>query len=279
MKSYHKKNYGNVIAYAIVILGLIFILFPYYIMVISSFKGLDELNQVPATYFPNNPTVRNFSIALDAGFGRYLLNSLFISALVTLLVILVSSFGAYVLSRYRRLTGVAFISVLMLALIMLPASVIIIPLFIMWSRVGLTNTYFVLIITYAAFFTPFCTLLLKSFFDTISISIEESAWIDGASKLGSLIRIVMPISASGLISIGFFAFVLAWQELLFALILIHTKELRPVTYGLMSFFGERFTDWGAVMAGCTLTTIPVLIGFAFFERYLIAGMTAGAVKS
>jgi ABC-type glycerol-3-phosphate transport system permease component len=248
-------------------------------MVISSFKALDELNRVPATYFPNRPTLGNFVTALHAGFGRYLLNSLIISTFVTILVIVVSSFSAYVLSRYRKLSGVAFLSVLMLALIMLPASVVIIPLFIMWSRVGLTNTYFVLIITYAAFNTPFCALLLKSFFDTISVSIEESAWVDGASKLTSLVRIVMPISAPGLISIGFFAFVLAWQELLFALILIHTESLRPVTYGLMSFFGERFTDWGAVMAGCTLTTIPVLVGFAFFERYLIAGMTAGALKN
>jgi ABC-type glycerol-3-phosphate transport system permease component len=257
-----KREVGNIAAY-----------------IISSFKPIDELNRVPATYYPKNFTLRNYYVALQRGFGRFFLNSVIISSCVTFLVISISSLSAYILSRYAKLRGVSFMAVIILALIMLPASVVIIPLFIIWSRVKLTNTYFVLIITYTAFQTPFCSLLLKGFFDTISVSIEESAWIDGASKLQSLLRVVMPISAPGLISVGFFAFVLSWQELLFALILIYSEKLRPLTFGLMSFFGERFTDWGSIMAGCTITILPVLIGFAFFERYLIAGMTAGALKA
>ncbi len=186
--------------------------------------------------------------------------------------------GAYILSRYRRLGGVALISSVILSMIMLPASVVVIPLFIIWSRLNLIDNYVSLIITYAAFNTPFCTLLFKGFFDLIPQSLEEAAYIDGASKFRALITIILPISAPGLIAVSFFAFMNAWQELLFAIILLNSTSLRTIPVGLLMFFGQYSTSWGGLMAACTLSVVPILIIFAIFERRIIAGMTAGALK-
>lgn len=269
---------GDILAYVLVGSAVVFTVFPLYIMINSSFKPLGEIQSIPPTYWPKTFTLRNYEIVFKVGFLRYFLNSVVVSISSTFILMIISTLAAYALSRFSKFKGVSMLMVAMLALIILPATVTIIPLFLLWVKVGLIDTLTVLIITYAAINVPFCSLLLKGFFDTISISIEEAAWVDGASRLQSLYKIVLPITAPGLISVGFFGFVLSWQELLHAVIFINSSEKRTVVLGLSQFAGERFTDWGATMAGCTIAILPVILMFAFFEKQLVSGLTAGAIK-
>ena len=230
------------------------------------------------TYIPENSTFNNYiHVFREYGFTRCMLNSLTVCIITTLITIPVSAISAYTFSRFK-FVGRDFIATSLLATLMLPGAVVIIPLYLIWARLSLLNTYPCLIITYIAFSLPFSIWLLIGFFDTIPKELEEAAWIDGASRLKTLFRIVLPVVAPGLAAVAIFCFVINWQEFLFALTFMHSPDMRTVTVGVTMFVQERFTDWGAMMAASTAVLIPVLVIFRYFQKYLVAGLMAGAVK-
>jgi ABC-type glycerol-3-phosphate transport system permease component len=166
----------------------------------------------------------------------------------------------------------------MLATQMLPMIAVIIPLFIWFKQFHLIDTYWALLIAYNAFAIPFCTWMIRGFFVALPVELEEAAKIDGASDFGAFWRIVLPLSATGLLATAIFAFILAWQEFLFAVTFINSSELFTLTVGLAAMHGQNVIDWGLLNAGVVVSTIPLAILFSLLQRYLVQGLTAGAVK-
>lgn len=170
------------------------------------------------------------------------------------------------------------VSVLILITQMIPAIATIIPLFLWFQSLGLLDTYWALIIAYNAFAIPFCTWLLRGFFMGIPVELEEASMLDGAGQVGTFVRIILPLSSPGLLATAIFSFILAWQEFLFAVTFTTSANLRTLTVGVAAMRGRDIVDWGLLNAGVVVTTVPLAILFAFIQRYLVQGLTSGAVK-
>ena len=261
---------------ALVIFTLI-VLFPFYWLVTSAMKSNQELMQIPPAWYPANPTLDNFIRLFYGAFSTWFRNSTIVAIATTLICLFVSALAAYSFSRFP-FAGSRSLSMLFLFIQLFPVAVIVIPLFIMWTNFGLTNTYWSLIITYLVFGLPVSTWLLIGFFNAVPIELEEAAMIDGTSRLGALMRITLPLSLPGLAATAIYVFLLSWNEYFFALTFTNKSELRTIPLGLTSFFAENSVDWGGLMAASTLASLPVIILFGILSRYFIQGLTSGAVK-
>ena len=261
---------------ALVIFTLI-VLFPFYWLVASAMKSNQELMQIPPAWYPANPTLDNFIRLFYGAFSTWFRNSTIVAIATTLIGLFVSALAAYSFSRFP-FAGSRSLSMLFLFIQLFPVAVIVIPLFIMWTNFGLTNTYWSLIITYLVFGLPISTWLLIGFFNAVPIELEEAAMIDGTSRLGALIRVTLPLSLPGLAATAIYVFLLSWNEYFFALTFTNKAELRTIPLGLTSFFAENSVDWGGLMAASTLASLPVIILFGILSRYFIQGLTSGAVK-
>jgi ABC-type glycerol-3-phosphate transport system permease component len=262
-----------------VILLTLLIITPFLWMFLGSFKSNFELMQKQGqTLWIENPTLSNYSrLFKEYDFARYFLNSTIVSSLTAVIATSFSAFAGYSLARFS-FPGKGLMSFLILLTQMIPAIATIIPLFLWFQWLHLLNTYWALIIAYNAFAIPFCTWLLRGFFMEIPVELEEAAMIDGASQLGTFLRIVVPLSLPGLLATLIFSFILAWQEFLFAVTFTSSSELRTLTVGVAAMRGKDIVDWGLLNAGVVVTTVPLAILFAFVQRYLVKGLTAGAVK-
>lgn len=263
---------------AVIVLALV-IVTPFLWMLLGSFKTNFELMQRQGqTLWIENPTVSNYvRLFQEYDFARYFLNSTIVASATAVIATSVSAFAAYSLARFS-FPGKAFLSFLILLTQMIPVIAIIIPLFLWFQTLHLLDTYWALIIAYNAFAIPFCTWLLRGFFMEIPVELEEAAMIDGAGQTGTLLRIVLPICLPGLVATLIFSFILAWQEFLFAVTFTSSSELRTLTVGIAAMRGKDIVDWGLLNAGVVVTTIPLAVLFAFVQRYLVKGLTAGAVK-
>lgn len=261
-----------------VVLALI-IVTPFLWMLLGSFKTNFELmRRQGQTLWIEHPTLSNyFRLFREYNFARYFLNSAFVSSLTAIFATSVSAFAGYSLARFSY-PGKNLLSFLILVTQMIPVIAVIIPLFLWFQSLHLLNTYWALIIAYNAFAIPFCTWLLRGFFMEIPAELEEAAMIDGASEVGAFLRVVLPISLPGLLATLIFSFILSWQEFLFAVTFINSSDLRTLTVGIAAMRGKDIVDWGLLNAGVVVTTIPLAILFAFIQRYLVQGLTAGAVK-
>jgi multiple sugar transport system permease protein len=265
--------------YVMVILLTLLIITPFLWMFLGSFKSNFELMQKQGqTLWIDNPTLSNYiRLFQEYDFARYFLNSTIVSSVTAVIATSFSAFAGYSLARFT-FPGKGLMSFLILLTQMIPAIATIIPLFLWFQWLHLLNTYWALIIAYNAFAIPFCTWLLRGFFMEIPIELEEAALIDGASQLGTFFRIVLPLSMPGLLATLIFSFILAWQEFLFAVTFTSSSELRTLTVGVAAMRGKDIVDWGLLNAGVVVTTVPLAILFAFVQRYLVKGLTAGAVK-
>lgn len=273
-----RKRAGLAATYVVLIAAIIVTLFPFFWMVSSSFKPGPELFAAIPRLIPKNPTLVNYGkVWLQTDFPRYFLNSFKIAVIVTASSIAVSMYAAYAFSRYR-FRGRESFGVVLLTTQMFPGILLILPLFLIVKSIGLFNTHAALILAYLAFSLPFSIWTLRGFFDAIPRELEEAATIDGASRLGAFHRIVLPISGPGIAAVGMFAFIRSWNEFLFALVLLQSKELSTLPLGLATFMEEFSFRWDLLMAGSTITTIPVLFFFLFMQRFIVQGLTAGAVK-
>lgn len=230
------------------------------------------------TFWPSAATLENYARVLGASdFPRYFLNSVLVSVTTAVLVTLVAAAAGYALSRFR-FRGKAALVFLLLLTQTFPLVMVIPPIYRLMGQLGLTDNLLGLIVIYTAFNTAFATFLMQSFFDGIPPDLEEAAMIDGCSRLGAVRRVILPLTLPGLGATLGFVFTAAWSELLFALMLINSEGQKTFAVGLLTFIGKFAVDWGQMMAASVLALIPALLFFGFLQRYLVAGLTAGAVK-
>lgn len=190
---------------------------------------------------------------------------------------IIATLGGYGLSRFR-FRGRGFLSYFILTTQVLPGSLLIIPLYVIMGNLQLLDTRIGLVAAYCTFSVPFCTWMMKGFFDTIPISLEEAARVDGAGRFRIFSTVVLPLTVPGLVATGIFSFINGWNEYLFASTFMKSYENWTLPVGIASFQGQYTTNWGTLMAGAVLITIPVVILFLLLQKHLVSGMTAGAVK-
>jgi ABC-type glycerol-3-phosphate transport system permease component len=248
-------------------------------MISTSFKQADEIFALVPKWLPRSFSFINYiDIWHREYFPNYMLNSIIVSISTMAISLIVALLAGYGISRFD-FKGKTFFSIVLIVVQIFPSILLIIPMYTIMNSMGLLNTYYSMIIAYTTFAMPFCTWMIKGYFDTIPKSIEEAARIDGCGRIGILIKIVIPLSAPGIITVAMFAFVLSWQEYLYALTFARTESMRTLTVGISLMQGEHGSvNWGQIMAGSVIACIPGLILFTYLEKYLVQGFTMGAVK-
>jgi ABC-type glycerol-3-phosphate transport system permease component len=263
---------------ATLIVALISI-FPLLWMLSTSFKPYDEVYASPPTLLPVRSTLKNYSELLTlTHFPVYFWNSTLVAGSATVLSVIIGAFGAYSVSRLRS-RAARYFSRLVLITYMFPRILLVIPLFVIIIKIGLTNTRIGLALTYVTFTLPFALWMLRSYFDAIPIELEEAAMVDGASRWRTFCLIVLPLALPGMIATSIFSFITAWNEYLFALVFISSDSYRTLPLGIAILFGGTgMFSWGMLMAASVFVTVPVIIFFVFIQKRLISGYMAGAVK-
>ena len=224
------------------------------------------------------PTFSAFRDMWDSvDFERYFINSLIIVTLAATLATAFSASAGYALSRFR-FRGKALVSLVLLLTQTFPLVMVIPPIYRIMGQLGLTDNLYGLIIIYTAFNIAFATFLMQSFLDGVPKDLEEAAMIDGCTRLAALRRVILPLTLPGMGATVAFVFTAAWSELLFGLMLINSESQKTFSVGLLTFIGKFAVDWGQMMAASVLALIPVCLFFLFLQRYLVTGLTAGAVK-
>ncbi|MCL4466581.1 MAG: carbohydrate ABC transporter permease [Chloroflexi bacterium] len=264
--------------YVPVSLLLVFTLFPIYWLINSSLKSSRELFSFPPLYWPNEPLPQNYVDALTkTRLGALYVNSMLIALGTCLALLVLIIFAGYAMSRFH-FKGKSAVILLFLLAQMLPAVVLIVPLFAMYRPVGLINTPWVLVITYTVTLLPFSVLTMRGFFDSLPEDMEEAAMVDGCSRTGALFRVLLPVALPGVVATTIFGFINAWNELIYAVVFINSPKLQTLPVGLASMIDENRTEYGMLMAVAVLALIPSLCLFAYIQRYLTTGLSAGAVK-
>ncbi len=271
---------GRALGAALLLVALAWTLFPVYWMLITSLKTNLAMFQLTPQIWPAAPTLENYA-QLAAGaspVGRLFANSVVTSVATALVTVLLATLAGYSFSRARyRLRGPVMYGTL--ATQMFPLVVLLIPLYLVYLRTHLLDTYVGLVLAYCAFSVPFGAWMMKEFIDAVPREIEEAAWVDGCSRLQSLLRVVTFVSLPGIVATGVFAFLSAWNNLLFPLTLTSSMGMKTLPPGLLlAFTGQFKADWAGMMAAATITTAPVVLGFAVVQRYLVEGLTKGAVR-
>jgi N,N'-diacetylchitobiose transport system permease protein len=264
---------------AVGLLVFAIMVFPVFWMISTAFKPDSEINSLTPTWFSFHPTLDHFREAIHRPFfWQDVKNSLIIVSVTVTLAIVLSFLAAVALAKYG-FTGRKLFIVLVIGILMLPQAGLIIPLYVVLARYHLTNTLTGVILTYMTFVLPFAVWTLRGFILGIPRELEEAAMVDGSSRLGAFLRILLPLAAPGLVATSVFAFVTTWNEYIFAAVLLSDQKQQTVTVWLSYFYGtSRNTDWGALMAASTLTAIPVVVFFLLVQRRIAFGLTAGAVR-
>jgi multiple sugar transport system permease protein len=259
---------------------LFFLLFPFYWMVITSFKSLSEIfDYTNNPLWVRAPSFSNYTYLFEkVAFTQWSINSIWVSVVTTAFSLVASIAAGYALARLR-FRGVATFGVLIFITYLVPKTVMFIPLAQVLVQIGLLGDLASLILVYPTFLIPFCTWLLTGYFRTIPIEPEECAMIDGCSRLGAAIRITLPMAVPGILTAGIFAFTLSWNELLYALAYVGGENTKTLPVGLITNLAQRdFFNWGPLMAGATLGSIPVCLIYFYFMDHYVTGLTSGAVK-
>lgn len=260
------------------LLVVVVCLFPFLWMGLSSIKELKELYTIPPRWWPDHPTLANYyKVFFQSNIPRYFLNSIIISGGSTFLALVLAIFAANGFARFN-FKGRAFWQSFVLVGQLLPTAAIIVPLFITLRFLGLVNTFWGLILVYMIITLPLSVWMLTSYFKAIPIELEEAAIIDGASRVGILFRITLPLSKPGIIAVLVYAFITTWNEFIFALCFATDSSVKTLPIGLAEFSTEFNTDWGAVMAASMVMTVPIALLFLVFQKLFVGGLTAGATK-
>jgi multiple sugar transport system permease protein len=263
---------------------LLFAILPMAWMLLTSVKTQFAASQYPPEWWPHNPTLRNYTRLLsptsEVGqeFLTYLLNSVWVSSATTVLGVIIAVPAAYAFSRFR-FPGREMLFYSILIRNMFPGVVFLIPLFIMMRDLRLVNTQWSLILTYLTFGLPLSIWLLKGFYDNIPPQLEQAARIDGASRFQAFLRVAMPLSTPGIIATAIYTFVQAWNEYIYALTFLTSRDKLTLPVGLQRFFTEYATDWPGLMAAAFIMSVPVVILFLILQRYFVRALAEGAVKA
>jgi multiple sugar transport system permease protein len=253
------------------------ILFPIYWMFTISLKFPKDIYRLPSLW-PHTVTLDNYRTLIDKKhFLTNIRNSLIVAGSVTIISVIISSFAAYSVVRFKyRFKGV--IGRIILFAYLTPSSLLFIPLSIIVARLHLGNSLHGLIVVYLTFSLPLSTWLLAGYFRSVPAELEEQAMVDGSTRMGALFRVLLPLSAPGLVAVGIFTFTGAWNELLLALIFITSEDKRTVPLGLQYLITGDVFLWGPIMAGAVFSALPVIILYFLAQRFMVQGMTAGSVK-
>ena len=280
-RSRHADRLTRFVVIAITLLALVYILLPVWWMVKSSLQTSYDLRAQPPHWFPREFTFQGYrEMGLLIPIWRYILNSIFVSMAAAVLATLVGCSAAYVLARFR-FPGMTWFLVMILATQLIPPITRAFPIYSAIQTAGLLNTYTGIIIAYAGFSLPFSVMLLRGYFqNNCPPDLEEAALVDGCTYFSAFWRIILPISLPGLAAVTIFTFLNAWNDFLWASLLLNQGDMKTVQVGIGDFSGEggsvRYVN--VFMAACVTATIPALIMFLFVQRWLVSGLTAGSVK-
>ena len=260
------------------LLVFLVMIFPVYWMVATAFKrGADIFADTPV-WFPIHPTLSNFTDAINRPhFWASVKNSLVIVGCVVALSLLLAFLAALALAKFRFYGRKAFI-VLIIGVQMIPLNALIIPIYLVLSKAHQVDKLSGVVVTYLTFVLPFTVWTLRGFMLGVPRELEEAAQVDGSTRLGAFLRILLPLIGPGLVATSIFAFIQAWNEFIMAYVLLQSPEKQTLTVWLASFTTNRGTAWGPLMAGATLTALPVVIFFVAIQRRIAFGLTAGAVR-
>lgn len=274
-----KSSIRTIALYLGLLVGLVFSGFPILWMLMSSLKSNTEIFALPPNLLPRVFTLEAYtSILTDPVKIRFFINSYFISAVVTFLTLIVATLTAYGFSRFSfRAKGLANIFIISTQTV--PPITLLIPYFGMVVFFRIFDTYFALILTYMVFTLPYAILLMTGYLNTLPRDLDEAVMVDGGSSWTALWRVIVPVSLPGIVATGVYTFLLAWNEFLFALTLTKSMELRTVPIGIQLLMGQHAFEWNEMMAMSVLGSLPLLVIFLIAQRYFLAGMTAGSVKS
>ena len=261
------------------ILGAVFAAGPVLWMLSSSFKSNTQIFELPPRLITDTFSFDAYiAIFTNPETMRFFLNSYIVAGAVTVLTLLVAIQAAYAFSRFD-FRGKRILNVIIVSVQAVPPITLLIPYFGLMVALGLYNSYPGLILTYMVFTLPYAIIMMTGYFNTLPKELDEAVRVDGAGSMTALWRVLVPISIPGIVSIGIYTFMIAWNEYLFALTLTRTIDMRTVPIGIQLLMGQHSYEWNQIMAMSVLGSIPVLILFLFFQRYFISGLTAGSVKS
>lgn len=276
MRTYTRSPLASAGLHAGLLLGTVIALFPPLWLVVTSFK---PKNQAFSTALVQDFTFENYDHVLaDTHFLDWFGNSLVVVLGTTVIGVFIASTTGYALSRFR-FPGMRPLLWTLLVTQMFPMAVLIVPLYNTMATLGLLNQPAGLIITYLTIAVPFCAWMMKGFFDTVPVSIDESGRVDGLSPFGTFWRLIMPLAKPGLAVTGFYTFVTAWAEVAYATAFMTGEPNMTLAGGLQTFVNQYGADWGSMTAAAVVIAVPAALVFGFAQRYLVSGMTAGAVKS
>jgi len=254
-------------------------LFPVYWMITTSVKPDSELLTYPPRFVPSIFDFYPYreQILNNPAILRYLANSAIVGLGTTVLTLFMAAPAAYALAHFK-VRGKSILILLSLTALMFPAIMLALPLFVIFSRLGLTDNYLGLILANTALALPFALVVLRPAFLNIPTEVAEAAMIDGCSKWSAFLRVIVPLTKPALATAAIFTFLAGWNDLVFALSLTTRDNFRPITAGLWAFVGNNVTDWNGVMALSTVAMLPPLVIFIFAQQYIISGLTSGSVK-
>ncbi|WEK62355.1 MAG: carbohydrate ABC transporter permease [Candidatus Microbacterium colombiense] len=261
------------------LIGAVFAAGPVLWMLSSSFKSNTQIFELPPRLITDTFSFDAYvAIFTNPETMRFFLNSYVVAGSVTILTLIVAIQAAYAFSRFD-FRGKRILNVVIVSVQAVPPITLLIPYFGLMVALGLYNSYLGLILTYMVFTLPYAIIMMTGYFNTLPKELDEAVRVDGAGSMTALWRILVPISVPGIVSVGIYTFMIAWNEYLFALTLTRTIDMRTVPIGIQLLMGQHSYEWNQIMAMSVLGSIPVLILFLFFQRYFISGLTAGSVKS
>jgi multiple sugar transport system permease protein len=272
------RSWNSVLSYVALAIASVVVLFPVFWMLTTALRPASEVFNSPPNWFPTRIDFSGFVTAWSGtDLPQYLTNSLIVVSASTLIAVAFSAFAAYGLSRFE-FRGKATFATFLLVTQMFPAVMLLVPYFQIISSVGLYNTYGALIITYVAFSIPFSTWMMWGYLGSIPKELDESAAIDGCTPFTAFIRIVLPLCRPGIIATAIYSFITGWNEYIYALAMIQSDNMKTLPIGITALASNDRLDYNALMATSIIAVIPMLIIFIFFQRHLVSGLSAGAVK-
>jgi multiple sugar transport system permease protein len=278
--SIKKQSMGKkIVTYFFLLLGVLFAAFPVVWLISMSIRPNGEVFATPPSIIPKVFTLGAYAkIFASPEKIRFFINSYVVALIVTACTLFIAMLTAYSFSRFT-FKGKKVINMLIIGTQTVPPISLMIPYFGMMVTYKLYDTYFALIFTYLALTLPYAILMMTGFFNTLPKALDEAVLIDGGSRLLTLFRVIVPISLPGIVSTGLYTFLLSWNEFLFALTLTKSNEMATVPIGIQLLMGQHTYEWNEMMAMSFLGSLPIMILFLFFQRYFLAGMSAGSVKS
>jgi ABC-type glycerol-3-phosphate transport system permease component len=262
----------------LLVVMLVWTLVPFYWMIATSLKKDKEIYGFEATLIPRQPTLGNYvRLFTTTPFMKYVRNSTIIAVGTTVFSLVFGCLGAYALARLR-FPGRGLIARGLVVTYLVPPSLLFIPLFAVMSALALIDTHQGLVLAYLGFSVPFATWLLMGYFRSVPVELEEAALVDGCTRFGSLVRVILPMSLPALAVVAFFAFTQSWNEFLYANVFVNSVEVRTITTGLTLFVVEDVFFWGPMMGASFLSALPPLLLYLVFQRWVVKGLTLGGVK-